>query len=93
MYFASEADTALIVNFMSLIEKLYVLVHQTTSRVAQDFYTKDVKEGGLRFDRPFSIVQFNRSDQRVPYFFFQLVEGKMIKLRGVLTSIMAFKYQ
>lgn len=62
--------------------ELVLLVHQTTSRAAQDFYTKDVKEGDLRFDRPFSIVQFNRSDQRVPYFFFQLVEGKIDKIEG-----------
>jgi len=54
-----------------------LLVHQTTSRAAQNFYLKDFKNKGASFKRPFSIFQFNRSDQRIPYFFFQLLEGTL----------------
>ena len=62
--------------------ELVLLVHQTTSRSAQDLYTREVAQGNLHFDRPFSIVQFNRSDQRVPYFFFTLVNGKVDCVEG-----------
>jgi hypothetical protein len=53
-------------------------VHQTTSRRAQDYYNEKNNRGELKFTRPFSICQFNRSDERVPYYFFQIVSGEII---------------
>lgn len=56
---------------------IVLLVHQTTSRRAQDYYAEKNNQGELKFARPFSICQFNRSDQRIPYFFFQVVIGNI----------------
>lgn len=60
---------------------LVLLVHQTTSRAAQDAYGRLAKEDALEFARPFSIVQFNRSDQSQSYFFFQAVQGVVDEIK------------
>lgn len=56
---------------------IVLLVHLTTSRRAQDYYAEKMKQGHLKFVRPFSICQFTRSDQRAFYFFFQVVNGNI----------------
>lgn len=60
---------------------LVLLVHQTTSRAAQDAYGRLAKEDALKFERPFSIVQFNRSEQKEAYFFFQAVQGVLDEIK------------
>jgi hypothetical protein len=55
--------------------EIVLLVHQTTSKRAQEYFAENLNAGRLGFTRPFAILQFNRSDQRVPYFFFQTVQG------------------
>lgn len=54
---------------------IVLLVHQTTSVSACDYWKSETASGRLKFDRHFAIFQFNRSDQRIPYFFFQRAEG------------------
>jgi len=61
---------------------IVLLIHQTTSRRAQDYYYEKNNKGEIKFTRSFSICQFNRSDQRVPYFFFQVVSGKINNTLG-----------
>lgn len=62
--------------------EIALLVHQTTSKSACDYYGQVKNDEGLQFTRNFGIIQFNRSDQRVQYFFFQLVEGKISEVIG-----------
>lgn len=57
------------------LHEIALLVHQTTSKRAQVYFDEKSNTGEVRFSRPFAIIQFNRSDQRVPYFFFQSVYG------------------
>jgi len=64
--------------------ELALLVHQTTSWAARRFYSRGVGDGSIKFERPFSIFVFNRSDQRVPYFFFQAVEGEICAIEADL---------
>lgn len=62
--------------------QIVLLVHQTTAKSAEDYYLAETKTGDLEFSRRFSIIQFNRSDQRLPYFFFQLAYGKECLIEG-----------
>jgi hypothetical protein len=61
---------------------IVLLVHQTTAKSAEDYYISEADKGTLVFSRPFSIVRFNRSDQRQPYFFFQLAHGQGCPIEG-----------
>jgi len=62
--------------------EIALLVHQTTYRSACDYYGQVKAEEEAKFTHNFGIFQFNRSDQRVPYFFFQLCDGKIDELLG-----------
>lgn len=57
--------------------ELVLLIHQATSRRAQEFFKGEAGKGIDKFIRPFSIFEFNRVDQRVPYFFFRIVDGDL----------------
>lgn len=61
---------------------IVLVVHQSTSRRAQDYYSEKYNSKEIKFTYPFSICQFNRSDQRVPYYFFQLVTGEISNAMG-----------
>ncbi|MBI4287121.1 MAG: hypothetical protein HY671_01680 [Chloroflexi bacterium] len=61
-----------------------LLVHQTTSRSASDYLAAETRAGRLKFDRSLGIFEFNRSDQRIPYFFFRLVEGQASEVLGTI---------
>ena len=54
---------------------IVLLPHQTRSVMVNEFFTQKIAEGQIKFDRPFSIVEFNRSDQNNEHYFFRKVSG------------------
>lgn len=55
---------------------LVLLLHQTRAAAVLRFYRNN--EGSkISFRRPFIIVQFNRADERRPYYFFQKSSGSL----------------
>ena len=62
--------------------EIALLVHQTTYKSACDYYDQIKDDKGTKFARNFAIFLFNRSDQRVPYFFFQICNGKIEEILG-----------
>ncbi len=56
---------------------IVLLLHQTRAMAVLQFFKEksDAKEIG--FQRPFVVVQFNRSDERRPFFFFQKLQGNL----------------
>ncbi len=56
---------------------IVLLVHQSRARRVTDYYREQSAAGRTRFVRPFVIVEFNRSAERQPYFFFRKFEGKL----------------
>jgi hypothetical protein len=55
---------------------LVLLLHQTRAAAVLRFYRNN--EGSrISFKRPFIIVQFNRADERKPYYFFQKSWGSL----------------
>jgi hypothetical protein len=55
---------------------IVLLLHQTRAMAVLEFFGK--KNGSeIKFQRPFVVVQFNRSDERKPFFFFQKLHGNL----------------
>lgn len=53
-----------------------LLLHQSrAARVARFYQTKKSRE--FMFQRPFAVVEFNRSDERKSYFFFRIFDGHL----------------
>jgi len=59
-----------------------LLVHQTTSMSACDYYDSIKDNEDSTFIRNFGIIQFNRADQRAQYFFFQSCSGVILETLG-----------
>jgi len=49
--------------------EIVLLVHQTTSAYAKEFYQEQATVAAIVFGRPFSIVEFGRFEQVQAYFF------------------------
>jgi len=56
---------------------IVLLTHITRVADVCDFWRNEGPNEGIAFQRPFSIVSFNRSDERAPFFFFQKRAGKL----------------
>jgi hypothetical protein len=56
---------------------IVLLVHQSRARRVTDYYREQSAADKVRFVKPFVIVEFNRSAERQPYFFFRTFEGKL----------------
>lgn len=55
---------------------IVLILHQTRAMAVRRFYEKN-KDSEIKFSRPFIIVQFNRADERKPYYFFQKTLGTL----------------
>ena len=49
---------------------IILLLHQSRAVVVCEYYNNK-KDSEIKFNRPFVIIQFNRADERIPYYFFQ----------------------
>ncbi|MBI3921052.1 MAG: hypothetical protein HY318_06490 [Armatimonadetes bacterium] len=54
-----------------------LLTHQSRAVAVCDYHQRRTESGEVSFVRPFSIVAFNRSDERQPYFFFEKRLGNL----------------
>ena len=54
-----------------------LLVHQSRAVAVGDYYEQHQATGRISFARPFSIISYNRSNQRAPYFFFEKRVGTL----------------
>ncbi len=55
---------------------IVLLVHESRSRPVKDFFLKH-KETELKFNRPFVIIEYGRSDQADHFFKFRIEEGQL----------------
>lgn len=55
---------------------IVLILHQSRAMAVLEFF-KNRSEFGISFKRPFVMIQFNRSDERQPYYFFQKVHGTL----------------
>lgn len=60
--------------------EIVLLVHLTTSAYAKEFYQEQLSVAGIVFDRPFSIVEFGRTEQAQTFFFFKTVLGEPLEI-------------
>ena len=56
--------------------EIALLVHQARGRAVLDYY-QGKKESEIVFQKPFTIIEFNRSDEANPFFFFRTSEGTL----------------
>lgn len=56
---------------------IVLLPHQSRSVIVDEYFKQKKKEGHIKFERPFSIVEFNRSDQSNGYYFFRKLSGEI----------------
>lgn len=54
---------------------IVLLPHQTRSVMVNEYFAQKNAEGQVKFERPFSIVEFNRSDQNNEHYFFRKISG------------------
>lgn len=73
-----------------------LLLHQSRARAVSKFYEKH-RGDTIRFQRPFCIVEFNRSNERNAYFFFRKENGDLTEAKvnerldnGVQVPMLAF---
>lgn len=57
--------------------EITLVVHQSRAVAVRDFYEREREGGQVTFTRPFSIIEFNRSDERQTYFFFRTQFGEL----------------
>jgi hypothetical protein len=57
-----------------------LLLHQSRARAVSKFYEKH-RGSTIRFQRPFCIVEFNRSNERNAYFFFRKEKGDLTETK------------
>lgn len=55
---------------------IVLILHQSRGARVLEFYEAH-KETEIKIDRPFSIVEFNRSDEAAPYYFFRKLFGNI----------------
>jgi hypothetical protein len=56
--------------------EIALIVHQTRGRAVADYY-QDRRNTEIVFSRPFTIIEFNRSDEANPYIFFRIIDGTL----------------
>jgi hypothetical protein len=56
---------------------IVLLPHPSRSVMVEEYFQKQSSQGEVKFERPFSIVEFNRSDQSNGYYFFRKRSGEM----------------
>jgi hypothetical protein len=54
---------------------IVLLTHQSRAAAVKKFLDKNAEK--IKFSRPFSIIEFNRSDERQPYIFFRKYHGTL----------------
>jgi hypothetical protein len=56
--------------------EIALLVHQTRARAVADYYQQHKNEK-ISFSNPFTIIEFNRSDEASPFLFFRTLSGSL----------------
>jgi hypothetical protein len=55
---------------------IILLLHQTRAAIVHRFYQEN-QDSKISFKKPFIMIQFNRADERQPYYFFQKTIGTL----------------
>lgn len=56
---------------------IVLLPHQSRAAAVEEYFREKTESGEITFERPFAIVEFNRSDQRNVYYFFRKMYGEI----------------